>query len=127
VTGAIVTTHPSTDFRRARTAAARLLAAALAGGAGPAALADDRSGKEVYDAVCAACHASGVLNAPKLGDAKAWKPLIAEGQRMLTRTAIKGIRQMPPRGGDPRLSDREVARAVAYMANASGGRFREPK
>jgi len=127
VTGAIVTTHPSTDVRRARTAAARLLAAALAGGLGPAALADDRSGKEVYDAVCAACHASGVLNAPKLGDAKAWKPLIAEGQRMLTRTAIKGIRQMPPRGGDPRLSDREVARAVAYMANASGGRFREPK
>lgn len=122
-----MTTHPSTDVRRARTAAARLLAAALAGGLGPAALADDRSGKEVYDAVCAACHASGVLNAPKLGDAKAWKPLIAEGQRMLTRTAIKGIRQMPPRGGDPRLSDREVARAVAYMANASGGRFREPK
>lgn len=107
-------------------AAALRCALALAAAFAPAAVAAERSGKEVYDAVCTACHAGGVLNAPKLGDAKAWKPLIAEGQRMLTRTAIKGIRQMPPRGGDPKLSDLEVARAVVFMANGSGGKFREP-
>jgi len=95
--------------------------------AAPLTHANERSGKEVYETVCSACHGTGALNAPRLGDAKAWKPLIAEGQRMLVRTAIKGIRQMPPRGGNPELTDREVERAVVYLANASGGRFREPK
>ena len=67
-----------------------------------------RSGEQVYAAVCAACHATGVDRAPVFGDRKAWKPLIAEGQRMLVRTATKGIRRMPPRGGDPTLTDLEV-------------------
>jgi cytochrome c5 len=111
-------------WRRARALAAAALALAALPGA---ALAAERSGQEVYDAVCAACHATGVLNAPKLGDAKAWKPLIAEGQRALVRAAIKGIRQMPPRGGRADLTDREVERAVVLMANSAGGKFREPK
>ena len=82
------------------------------------------SGKEVYQHTCAACHDTGVLKAPRLGDRKAWRPLIAEGQRMLERTSIRGIRKMPPRGGNPNLSDLEVKRAVAYMANAAGGKFK---
>lgn len=107
--------------------AALLAAISLAAAAPSAALADEMSGKEVYESVCAACHASGEHKSPKFGDAKAWKPLIAEGQRELTRAAIKGIREMPPRGGNPKLSDREVGRAVVYMANAAGGKFRDPK
>ena len=102
-----------------------VLAAAAAGHAAPS-LASGRDGRTVYEAVCAACHASGVLKAPRLGDAAAWKPLIAEGQRSLVRTAIKGIRQMPPKGGDPSLSAVEVERAVVYMANAAGARFKDP-
>ena len=89
--------------------------------------ADGRSGAQVYAAVCAACHDSGALKAPRFGDRAAWKPLIAEGQRALTRTATRGIRGMPARGGDPTLSDREVARAVVYMVNAAGGRFSDPR
>jgi cytochrome c5 len=85
-----------------------------------------RTGQQVTEAVCAACHATGALNAPKIGDAKAWAPLIKEGHAHLTETAIKGIRQMPPRGGNPDLSDVEVGRAVAYMANQSGAKFTEP-
>jgi cytochrome c5 len=42
------------------------------------------------------------------------------------QTAIKGIRQMPPRGGNPELNDTEVARAVVYMANQAGAQFNEP-
>lgn len=84
----------------------------------------EQSGREVYEHTCAACHDTGVLNAPRLGDPKAWRPLIAEGQRMLERTAIRGIRKMPPKGGNPNLSDLEVKRAVAYMANRAGGRFK---
>jgi cytochrome c5 len=86
-----------------------------------------RTGQAVYDAVCAACHAAGVLNAPKLGDSKAWAPLIREGQKALTRAAIKGIRQMPAKGGNPALSNLEVERAVVHMANAAGGKFKEPR
>ncbi|MBU6271903.1 MAG: c-type cytochrome [Betaproteobacteria bacterium] len=105
-------------------------ASAAAAGAGSAAAAGDtgaRSGEQVYRQVCAACHDTGVLKAPRLGDAAAWKPLIAEGQKSLVRTAIRGIRQMPPKGGDPGLSPLEVERAVVHMANAAGGRFREPR
>lgn len=83
-----------------------------------------KSGAEVYEHYCASCHAEGALGAPKFGDRKAWQPLLKEGQRMLERTAIRGIRKMPPKGGHPHLSDLEVKRAVAYMANAAGGRFK---
>jgi cytochrome c5 len=86
-----------------------------------------RTGKQIVEAVCAACHATGALNAPKIGDKTAWDPLMKEGHSDLTATAIKGIRQMPPRGGNPELTDVEIARAVAYMANQSGANFREPE
>ena len=86
-----------------------------------------KGGKEVVDAVCAACHATGALNAPKIGDKAAWGKLIAEGQNKLTADAIKGVRQMPPRGGNPDLTDIEFARAVAYMANQAGASWKEPE
>ena len=38
-----------------------------------------------------------------------------------------GIRAMPPRGGDPDLSDTEIARTVAYMANSAGASFKAPE
>jgi cytochrome c5 len=85
-----------------------------------------RTGKQVVEAVCAACHTTGALNAPKMGDAAAWAALIKQGHEHLTENAIKGIRQMPPRGGNPQLTDAEVARAVAFMANQSGAKFTEP-
>jgi len=85
-----------------------------------------KSGKEVVDAVCGACHMTGALNAPKIGDKAAWGKLIKEGHAELTKTAIKGQKQMPPRGGNPDLSDIEIARAVAYMANQAGANFKEP-
>jgi cytochrome c5 len=88
--------------------------------------AAERSGKEVTDGVCAACHVTGALNAPKIGDNAAWTARIKQGFEALAKTAIAGIRQMPPRGGNPNLSDIEVARAVAYMANQSGASFKEP-
>ena len=86
----------------------------------------EKTGKEISDAVCGACHATGALNAPKIGDKAAWGKKIGEGLDRLTKDAIKGIRQMPPRGGNPDLSDLEVGRAVAYMANQSGANFKEP-
>jgi len=86
----------------------------------------EKRGKEVVEAVCAACHATGALNAPKVGDKAAWAKLIKEGQGRLTADAMKGVRQMPPRGGAADLSDTEFARAVAYMANQAGANWKEP-
>ena len=87
---------------------------------------ETRGGKAVYETVCTACHTTGVLNAPKLGDKAAWAKLIAKGQDNITANGIKGIRQMPARGGNPDLSDTEFARAVVYMANQAGANWKEP-
>jgi cytochrome c5 len=86
----------------------------------------EKSGQEVYDAVCTSCHAAGALGAPKFDNKGDWGARIAQGYDTLVKHAIEGIRQMPPRGGDGDLSDVEVARAVAYMANSSGASFTEP-
>ncbi len=86
----------------------------------------EKTGQEVVTAVCGACHLSGALNAPKIGDKAAWAPHLGVGLERLTQSAIKGIRQMPPRGGNPDLSDLEIARAIAFMANQSGASFKEP-
>ena len=80
----------------------------------------------VYSANCAACHTSGAAGAPKMGDAGAWGARIAQGYDTLVKHAVEGIRAMPAKGGNPDLDDVEVARAVVYMANQSGGKFKEP-
>jgi cytochrome c5 len=80
----------------------------------------------VYTAVCAACHASGLAGAPKIGDSAGWGPRIAQGYDTLLKHAIEGIRAMPPKGGNPDLDDVEVARAVVYLANEAGAKFKEP-
>ncbi len=86
----------------------------------------DRSGKEVVDAVCAACHATGAQGAPKIGDVQAWSKRASQGLTALTEHAIKGIRQMPAHGGNPKVTDFEIERAVTYMVNQSGGSWAEP-
>lgn len=87
----------------------------------------EKSGQEVYDAVCASCHGSGALGAPKFDNKGDWGPRIGQGYDTLVKHAIEGIRQMPPRGGDGDLSDVEVARAVAYLANSAGASFKAPE
>ncbi|MFM9887622.1 MAG: c-type cytochrome [Burkholderiales bacterium] len=87
---------------------------------------EQQSGEAVYKTVCLACHAAGVANAPKLGDKAAWAPLIKEGFATILADAIKGVRAMPARGGNPDLSDLEMARAVVFMANQAGAGWKEP-
>jgi len=90
------------------------------------ALAQEKSGAEVYASTCIECHGDGKLKAPVFGNAKAWGKLVREGLDDLVPAALNGIRQMPAKGGNPALSDLEVARAVVYMGNAGGGKFAEP-
>ena len=86
----------------------------------------EKTGEEVYKSACAGCHTTGAMNSPKLGDNAAWAKLIPEGHAALTKQAIAGIRQMPARGGNPALTDTEMSRAVAYLANSAGAKFKEP-
>lgn len=86
----------------------------------------DTVGKKIYETTCAACHANGVASAPKPGDAKAWAPLIEEGQDVLTAHAWVGVRAMPAQGGAPDLTLDDFAQAVAWMASASGGNWKAP-
>ena len=85
-----------------------------------------RTGVQIYKAICAACHDSGAVGAPKTGDAGAWGPRLALGHDGLTKSAIAGKNAMPPRGGGSDLTDTEVKRAVAYLANTAGANFTEP-
>jgi cytochrome c5 len=87
----------------------------------------DKSGEEVTKAVCAMCHAAGLMQAPTIGNKEQWAPRIAQGYETLVQHAIAGIRNMPARGGNPDLTDGEIANAVAHMANASGASFEPPK
>lgn len=85
-----------------------------------------KTGEQVFTAVCTACHTAGVAGAPKVGDSAAWGSRIKEGFDTLLNAALHGKGAMPPKGGNPALSDYEVARAVVYMTNKSGASFKEP-
>lgn len=85
-----------------------------------------KSGEQVFQAQCSACHAVGLAGAPKFGDEAAWAPRIKTGYDALLTSALKGKGNMTPQGsGD--FSEVEVGRAVVYMANKAGARFDEPK
>jgi cytochrome c5 len=98
----------------------------VAGEAGDAGARTLQTGEAVYKLACGACHQAGVAGAPKTGDAAAWGPRIKKGFDALTKNAIQGIKAMPPKGGNADLDNVEVARAVAFIANQSGGKFKEP-
>ena len=88
------------------------------------------SGEQVFQAVCKTCHEPGIAGAPKVGDKAAWAGPIKKGYETLVQHALNGFQEpgkvMPPRGGNPDLSDVEVERALVYMANRSGANFKEP-
>ena len=92
---------------------ARAAPAAAAKGAAPAAGAVD--GEAVYKQACSACHAVGAAGAPKSGDKAAWAARIKKGEDALVASAIKGIGNMPPKGGNPSLTDAQIRAAVAYQ------------
>ncbi|MFZ2298170.1 MAG: cytochrome C [Burkholderiales bacterium RIFCSPLOWO2_12_FULL_64_99] len=87
--------------------------------------AGPRKGEEAYKAQCAACHDAGMLGAPKFGDAAAWSARIGQGLATLASHAMKGFNAMPAQGGAD-LTDLEITRAVAFLANAGGAKFEEP-
>jgi cytochrome c5 len=76
-------------------------------------------GKAVYDKVCFACHAQSVAGSPKIGDKAAWAPRIQTGMNSLMQSVIKGKGAMPPKAGNPSLSDAEIRAAIEFMTAQS--------
>ena len=81
---------------------------------------EPKTAKEVVDTACVACHSTGVLNAPKIGDKAAWAARMTSGMKVVVANAINGKGAMPAKGGDPSLSDAEVEAAVKLMLKDSG-------
>jgi cytochrome c5 len=93
------------------------------GGATQAAAAGggSRSGEEVYNAACMACHSTGAAGAPKVGDAAAWAERLAKGSEALYNSGINGLpgTGMLAKGGCVSCSDEEVSAAVDHMVAGS--------
>ena len=88
-------------------AAATADSGASAGGA--------RSGDQIYNTYCAACHTGGVLGAPKINNAADWEPRLAQGMDTVLKHAIEGYNAMPPKGTCGDCSDDEIQAAIDYM------------
>ena len=82
-------------------------------------LASQNAGQRIYETGCASCHDSGAMGAPKIGDKKAWAGHIEHGLEHMVANVIAGIGKMPPKGGNPMLSNADVKMAVEYMVSKS--------
>lgn len=107
------------------------VAQAASGSAEPAAAASESGGsgkpetheemgKRVFSGLCFSCHGTGIPGVPQFGNKDMWAPRIAKGKDTLYQHALHGFSgnsgmQMPPKGGNPALSDDEVKAAVDYM------------
>ncbi|MEE4298133.1 MAG: c-type cytochrome [Pseudomonadales bacterium] len=79
-----------------------------------------RSGEEVYNSYCTACHSAGVAGAPVFADAEAWAPRIAKGIETLYESTYNGLNGvMPARGTCADCSDEELRATVDYMVAAA--------
>ncbi len=90
---------------------AQAVAAAATGGGG-------RSGEQVYNQFCFACHATGVGGAPKMGHPDDWAPRLAKGDDAIWNSVIHGLNAMPPKGTCMNCSDDELKAAIEYMSKA---------
>lgn len=79
-----------------------------------------KSGKKVYESSCIGCHESGVLGAPKLRNQDDWRKREKQGLETLKKHAITGFNNMPAKGGNPTIKNKEIENAIAYMLFNSG-------
>lgn len=80
-----------------------------------AANAGNRTGEELFNAACVACHGSGVMGAPKAHDKAAWSARLGGDVKALVASAIKGKGAMPPKGGVANATEDELKRAIEFM------------
>ncbi len=114
--------HNSEEALAARVAAVGTL---NVGGAGAMTSASDepQDPETVYNTTCGVCHNAGVAGAPIMGAADDWTDRLAQGIDTLVDHAIMGYTGssgvMPPKGGNPALSDDTITATVQFMVDQS--------
>jgi cytochrome c5 len=95
-----------------------LALAALAATSVPA-VAEPRSGAQLYQDHCAACHhpSNVMVSSPKAGSDRDWAPRLEKGLPALTQSAIQGVEAMPPKGTCEDCTLSEIEAAIRFMAN----------
>ena len=91
------------------------------GGPAVASSSGPRSGEDVYNSACMACHSTGAGGAPKVGDVAAWVDRIAKGNDVLYASGVEGVpgTGMIAKGGCMNCSDEEIHAAVDFMVAGS--------
>jgi len=99
-------------------AQAAATAAAAAAAASQVAYGGTKDGAVIFGQLCTGCHTSGAGGAPTLDQAH-WGARLAQGKDTLYKHAIEGFHGsagvMPPKGGNPALSDEQVRATVDWM------------
>lgn len=80
---------------------------------------ENSPGRQIYTKVCVACHATGVSNAPRLGNKADWEPRTGKGLDALLQSALRGLpgTAMMPKGTCATCSDEDIRLAVEYMVS----------
>lgn len=81
-----------------------------------------KRGRDVWMGTCEGCHGNPDSDAPQMLDRAAWKPRLAKGLPALYQSALGGFKstsEMPPKGGNPSLSEADVRLAVDYMTKVA--------
>ena len=76
-----------------------------------------RTGQQIYDTFCFACHATGVTEAPLFGSLEQWQPRIDKGVDTLVATSLTGLNLMPPMGICMSCTEDEMRDAIQYIVD----------
>ena len=107
--------QPVAGVRAGDTGAAALAEAEAAAAAAVPVAEVVVDGPTVYGGLCMTCHDTGVADAPIKGSEAMAARLAEKGLDMLVSNAINGLNAMPPRGGNPALTDEQIRVAVEFM------------
>ena len=81
-------------------------------------VAAGRTGEDVYNLGCAACHTAGLAGAPMLANQAQWEGRLEKGLETLTNNAYNGYNAMPAKGLCMDCSLEEIERSVQYMLDS---------
>jgi len=84
---------------------------------GVAVASDRQIGRDVFLQNCAACHVTGVAQAPRVSVIAEWEQRLATGRQSMLNSVLRGKGGMPPKGGNASISDAQATAALDYIVS----------